>query len=80
MYNSLYCINLSTWDIHSPNLLVSLCFFGGVLQDDYKSQEKIGILDCGHEYHANCLQKWLLVKNVCPICKSEALTTGGKHV
>ncbi|KAK4576828.1 hypothetical protein RGQ29_027389 [Quercus rubra] len=51
-----------------------------ICQDDYKSQEKIGILDCGHEYHANCLQKWLLVKNVCPICKSEALTTGGKHV
>lgn len=51
-----------------------------ICQDDYKNQEKIGILDCGHEYHANCLKKWLLVKNVCPICKSEALNTGGKDL
>ncbi|KAB1216557.1 E3 ubiquitin ligase BIG BROTHER [Morella rubra] len=51
-----------------------------ICQDEYKNREKIGILDCGHEYHANCLKKWLLVKNVCPICKSEALTRGRKDV
>lgn len=45
-----------------------------ICQEEYKNQEKIGSLDCGHEYHANCLQKWLIVKNVCPICKAEALT------
>ncbi|XP_038685173.1 probable E3 ubiquitin-protein ligase ZFP1 [Tripterygium wilfordii] len=44
-----------------------------ICQEDYKRQEKIGTLGCGHEYHADCLKKWLLVKNVCPICKSEAL-------
>ncbi|KAK8602883.1 hypothetical protein V6N13_085085 [Hibiscus sabdariffa] len=46
-----------------------------ICQEDYKNQEKIGTLDCGHGYHAGCLSKWLFVKNVCPICKSEALTT-----
>ncbi|GKV16427.1 hypothetical protein SLEP1_g27069 [Rubroshorea leprosula] len=46
-----------------------------VCQEEYKNQEKIGTLDCGHEYHADCLKKWLLVKNVCPICKTEALAT-----
>ncbi|XP_062094431.1 probable E3 ubiquitin-protein ligase ZFP1 isoform X1 [Humulus lupulus] len=46
-----------------------------ICQDDYKSLEKIGILNCGHEYHAECLKKWLLIKNVCPVCKSEALST-----
>ncbi|XP_059443936.1 probable E3 ubiquitin-protein ligase ZFP1 isoform X2 [Corylus avellana] len=51
-----------------------------ICQDEYKNQEKIGILDCGHDYHADCLKKWLVLKNVCPICKSEALTTGGKDV
>ncbi|XP_022753306.1 probable E3 ubiquitin-protein ligase ZFP1 [Durio zibethinus] len=50
-----------------------------ICQEDYKNQEKIGTLDCGHEYHAGCLRKWLLVKNVCPICKSEALATGSKN-
>ncbi|KAF1885027.1 hypothetical protein Lal_00028916 [Lupinus albus] len=48
--------------------------------DEYQNQEKIGILQCGHEYHADCLRKWLLVKNVCPICKSEGLTPGGNGV
>ncbi|KAA8526794.1 hypothetical protein F0562_008977 [Nyssa sinensis] len=46
-----------------------------ICQIDYKNQEKIGILDCGHEYHVDCIKKWLLVKNACPICKSMALTT-----
>ncbi|MBA0716585.1 hypothetical protein Golax_015405 [Gossypium laxum] len=51
-----------------------------ICQEDYKNQENIGTLDCGHEYHAGCLSKWLFVKNVCPICKSEALPTKSKDV
>ncbi|KAL1299574.1 hypothetical protein HN51_044123 [Arachis hypogaea] len=51
-----------------------------ICQDEYKNKEKIGVLRCEHEYHADCLRKWLIVKNVCPICKSEALTPGGKDV
>ncbi|XVE80060.1 hypothetical protein DITRI_Ditri14bG0109000 [Diplodiscus trichospermus] len=49
-----------------------------ICQEDYRNQETIGTLDCGHEYHAGCLRKWLLVKNVCPICKSEALAAESK--
>ncbi|KAF1899649.1 hypothetical protein Lal_00019779 [Lupinus albus] len=44
-----------------------------ICMNEYERQEKIGILQCGHECHADCLRKWLLVKNVCPICKSEGL-------
>ncbi|GAV64031.1 zf-RING_2 domain-containing protein [Cephalotus follicularis] len=50
-----------------------------ICQEDYKNKEKIEILNCGHEYHANCLKKWLLLKNVCPICKSEALNAASKE-
>ncbi|KAK6934216.1 Zinc finger, RING-type [Dillenia turbinata] len=46
--------------------------------EDYANQDKVGILDCGHEYHADCLKKWLVVKNVCPICKSSAMATEEK--
>lgn len=52
-----------------------ICSFG-MFQTDYEKQEKIGTLDCGHEYHADCVKRWLLVKNTCPICKSSALTEG----
>ncbi|KAL2523542.1 RING/U-box superfamily protein [Abeliophyllum distichum] len=44
-----------------------------ICQTDYEEQEKIGILDCGHEYHRDCIKKWLVMKNSCPICKSTAL-------
>ncbi|CAA7028430.1 unnamed protein product [Microthlaspi erraticum] len=44
-----------------------------ICQENYKIQDKIATLDCKHEYHVKCLKKWLVIKNVCPICKSEAL-------
>ncbi|WVZ02115.1 hypothetical protein V8G54_022921 [Vigna mungo] len=45
-----------------------------ICQDEYKNKEEIGILQCGHEYHAECVKKWLHEKNVCPLCKSIGLT------
>lgn len=45
-----------------------------ICQADYENNENIGTLDCGHEYHAECLKQWLLLKNICPLCKSAALT------
>ncbi|OVA11092.1 zinc finger protein [Macleaya cordata] len=44
-----------------------------ICQVEYENQEKIGTLDCAHEYHVDCIRQWLLVKNVCPICKMPAL-------
>ncbi|CAN8288136.1 unnamed protein product [Cochlearia groenlandica] len=51
-----------------------------ICQESFKNEEKIATLDCGHEYHAECLEKWLIVKNVCPICKSEALVMEKRKV
>ncbi|OVA14473.1 zinc finger protein [Macleaya cordata] len=50
-----------------------------VCQAEYENQEKIGTLDCGHEYHVDCIKQWLLEKNVCPICKRPALNARGKQ-
>ncbi|KAE9456086.1 hypothetical protein C3L33_12024, partial [Rhododendron williamsianum] len=40
-----------------------------ICQVEYESRERIGTLECGHEYHANCITKWLQEKNVCPFAK-----------
>ncbi|KAH0872720.1 hypothetical protein HID58_070082 [Brassica napus] len=48
--------------------------------ENFKNEKKIATLDCGHEYHAECLEKWLIVKNLCPICKSEALAMEKRNV
>ncbi|KAI3871949.1 hypothetical protein MKW92_027256 [Papaver armeniacum] len=46
-----------------------------VCQDGYENQDKIATLDCKHEYHQDCITKWLVRKNLCPICKGQALKT-----
>ncbi|KAM3302284.1 putative E3 ubiquitin-protein ligase ZFP1 [Capsicum chacoense] len=51
-----------------------------ICQTDYTDQEKIGILECGHEYHEECVKKWLIVKNTCAICNSTGLSTEKKNV
>jgi hypothetical protein len=41
---------------------------------EYEKNEKMGRLECGHRYHPDCIKRWLLSKNVCPMCRSTALT------
>ncbi|KAL5989519.1 hypothetical protein ACLOJK_010411 [Asimina triloba] len=50
-----------------------------ICQVEYEDGETIGMLDCRHDYHADCIRKWLMVKNICPICKTSALSMDMKH-
>lgn len=52
----------------SPLICVSI-----FLQEEYKNMEDIiGTLKCGHDFHVDCVRKWLSIKNLCPICKASA--------
>ncbi|KAF6136869.1 hypothetical protein GIB67_018908 [Kingdonia uniflora] len=44
-----------------------------ICQDDIRTPDKVGTLCCGHEYHAGCIKDWLMMKNMCPICKRPGL-------
>ncbi|KAL3505146.1 hypothetical protein ACH5RR_034987 [Cinchona calisaya] len=44
-----------------------------VCQEEYTSGEDLGTLDCGHDFHAECIKLWLTYKNLCPICKTTGL-------
>ncbi|AQK42785.1 E3 ubiquitin-protein ligase MBR2 [Zea mays] len=44
-----------------------------ICQEDYAEGEDLGRLDCGHDFHTACIKQWLVIKNVCPICKKTAL-------
>ncbi|XP_051146561.1 E3 ubiquitin-protein ligase MBR1-like [Andrographis paniculata] len=46
-----------------------------ICQENYVVGNDIGMLDCGHEFHADCIKRWLTEKNLCPICKTTALET-----
>ncbi|OIT05057.1 PREDICTED: E3 ubiquitin-protein ligase MBR2-like [Nicotiana attenuata] len=45
-----------------------------VCLDTFGDGDNLGQLDCGHEFHYDCIRKWLRGKNCCPICKRTALT------
>ncbi|KAG0491068.1 hypothetical protein HPP92_007931 [Vanilla planifolia] len=49
-----------------------------VCQVEYLENDIIGSLDCAHSYHADCIKQWLLIKNLCPICKTSALISNGE--
>ncbi|XP_044489289.1 E3 ubiquitin-protein ligase MBR2-like [Mangifera indica] len=46
-----------------------------ICQEDYADGDDLGMLDCGHDFHNNCIKQWLMQKNLCPICKTAALPT-----
>ncbi|KAI3721386.1 hypothetical protein L2E82_32396 [Cichorium intybus] len=40
--------------------------------EEYKDGDNVGRMEkCGHDYHVDCIKKWLLMKKLCPICKTE---------
>uniref|UniRef100_A0A1J3E9Y0 RING-type E3 ubiquitin transferase n=1 Tax=Noccaea caerulescens TaxID=107243 RepID=A0A1J3E9Y0_NOCCA len=46
-----------------------------VCQEEYAEGDDLGTLGCGHEFHTACVKQWLVLKNLCPICKTVALST-----
>ncbi|KAM0825219.1 hypothetical protein ACQ4PT_069697 [Festuca glaucescens] len=46
-----------------------------ICQEEYVDGDDLGTLHCGHDFHAGCIRQWLVVKNLCPICKNTALKT-----
>lgn len=46
-----------------------------ICQSEYEDQESIGKLQCGHEYHTDCIKQWLLRKKDCPMCRASVLTS-----
>eukprot|EP01132_Coremiostelium_polycephalum_P007418 gene7418-9119_t len=37
----------------------------------FKEGDFLRTLPCLHHFHSNCVDKWLKIKTVCPICKCE---------
>ncbi|XP_059289026.1 probable E3 ubiquitin-protein ligase RHG1A isoform X2 [Lycium ferocissimum] len=46
-----------------------------ICQEEYNDGEDLGALECGHDFHADCIRQWLKHKNLCPVCKTTGLNT-----
>ena len=71
------CLSGTIW--FSPSLLQNVMNvyidLVQILQEEYKEGEEMGVLECGHDFHSQCIKEWLKRKNLCPICKTTGLNT-----
>jgi len=40
-----------------------------ICQDDYNDGDRVLHLPCKHNFHKNCVTKWLTMHNSCPMCR-----------
>ncbi|KAF3455897.1 hypothetical protein FNV43_RR00539 [Rhamnella rubrinervis] len=43
---------------------------------DYEDGETLTVLSCKHSYHSECINDWLKINKVCPVCSTEVSTSG----
>ncbi|XP_065866752.1 E3 ubiquitin ligase BIG BROTHER-related [Euphorbia lathyris] len=43
---------------------------------DYEDGETLTVLSCKHSYHPDCINNWLKINKVCPVCSTEVSTSG----
>ncbi|XP_068343867.1 E3 ubiquitin ligase BIG BROTHER-related-like [Pyrus communis] len=43
---------------------------------DFEDGENLTILSCKHSYHSECINNWLTINKVCPVCSAEVSTSG----
>jgi hypothetical protein len=42
-----------------------------ICMQDYKANDELRVLPCGHEFHTECVDKWLPMKKICPLCRHD---------
>ncbi|OIT20248.1 putative e3 ubiquitin-protein ligase hip1 [Nicotiana attenuata] len=47
---------------------------------EYEDEDTIGKLQCGHEFHVGCVNKWLQHKKSCPFCRAQVLAARDSYI
>lgn len=55
--------SLPTMEIHNADETCSICI------DNFNIKTKCIVLPCTHLFHQDCISKWLLQNDSCPICR-----------
>ncbi|XP_057486006.1 E3 ubiquitin ligase BIG BROTHER-related-like [Actinidia eriantha] len=43
---------------------------------DYEDGDTLTLLSCKHSYHPECINNWLRINKVCPVCSTEVSSSG----
>ncbi|KAJ7942646.1 E3 ubiquitin ligase BIG BROTHER-related [Quillaja saponaria] len=46
---------------------------------DYEDGETLTVLSCKHSYHSECINNWLKINKVCPVCSAEVSTSSNSQ-
>ncbi|XAR56036.1 hypothetical protein NMG60_11036323 [Bertholletia excelsa] len=46
---------------------------------DYENGDTLTLLSCKHLYHPDCINNWLRINKVCPVCSTEVSTTRNSY-
>ncbi|KAJ6803305.1 E3 ubiquitin-protein ligase MBR2-like [Iris pallida] len=65
----------SVFDSSQPDISTEMERKCSICQEEYKVDEDMGKLECGHSYHMYCIKQWLFQKNSCPVCKTSVTKT-----
>lgn len=44
-----------------------------VCLDEFRNNQLVRTLPCDHEFHCECVDRWLLAKRTCPLCKGNII-------
>ena len=51
----------------SGNISGNICC---ICTDDLTEDSTVGALECRHYFHSECLQKWVVMSQTCPVCRA----------
>ncbi|GAM23517.1 hypothetical protein SAMD00019534_066920 [Acytostelium subglobosum LB1] len=51
----------------------SICLSG------FEVGERLKTLPCQHHYHSDCIDNWLIIKGMCPVCKSDVFVSNNSN-
>mmetsp|Transcript_17494 Transcript_17494/g.17429 ORF Transcript_17494/g.17429 Transcript_17494/m.17429 type:complete len:157 (-) Transcript_17494:30-500(-) len=54
--------------IKTPEANINQCT---VCLEDFRAREKVRIMPCGHRFHLQCIDVWLMRQSNCPNCKRD---------
>ncbi|PIN26619.1 hypothetical protein CDL12_00599 [Handroanthus impetiginosus] len=67
-YPNFTYVQLKTHNTDAAMLGCSICLA------EYKDTDLIRLLpDCGHFFHRNCVDRWLMLHPTCPVCRTSPL-------
>jgi hypothetical protein len=45
----------------------------------YEDEVEVREIQCGHHFHASCVDKWLRINATCPLCKHNIIHGNNSH-